>query len=193
MSDPDDDRQSALTQRRWVELLHALEHEHLRAEDERRKLRSQREEALRQWFARHLETTNPQPGQRHDTLLGEYIGQTELTKMATLTLPIASLQPLRDGGWLLEARGKVAATLQKAFRKLAKRALGQMANHELPPAGAILAADVDEVGNASVSARITDETVAAKVQHAVYPLVRVASAGGEVLGVEAPRPADAAE
>src|SRR6202035_4184003 len=99
MSDPDD-RQSAKTQRRWTELLRAQEQQRRFAEDERLKLRNQREVQLRQWFLRHLETTNPSPGQPSDTLLGEHYGDLNLTKrskMATLSLPVTSLRPMHDG------------------------------------------------------------------------------------------------
>jgi hypothetical protein len=186
MSDPDD-RQSAKTQRRWLELLRALEHHNHRAEDDSRRLRAQREELLRQWFCRHLQQTDPAPGQRPDTLLGDLIGDKSLlkrSKMASLSLPVTNLEPLSDGGWLLEARGKVAATLQKAFRKLKKHALGQMSNRELPVAGAVLDATVDDAGNATISARVVDATIVTKLRSNVYPLVSVTHTGNEILGVD---------
>jgi hypothetical protein len=187
MSDPSD-RKSSKTSRRWAELLRLQEQQRLWAEDATRRLRAQREELLRQWFARHLETTNPQPGQPPDTLLGEHYGDLNLTKrtkkMATLSLAVSSLQPLRDGGHLLTAKGTVGTSLRSAFRKLVKRSLTQMANRELPPAGAILDATVDATGMATISARVVDATVAAKVRQNVYPLVQVTHTRNEILGVD---------
>jgi hypothetical protein len=180
-------RRAAKTQRRWNDLLHMQEQQRLRAEDDSRRLRAQREELLRQWFCRHLQQTDPAPGQRPDTLLGDLIGDKSLlkrSKMASLSLPMTSLQPLSGGGWLLEARGAGGTSFRKAFRRLAKRALTQMSNRELPAAGAILDATIDAGGLATIVARIVDTIAAQKVKGNVYPLVEITHAAGEVLAVD---------
>jgi hypothetical protein len=185
MSDPSN-RQSAKTTRRWAELLHLQEQQRLWAEDAARQLRNQREELLRRWMMQHLDRTDPQPGQPHDTLLGDLIGDKSLikrSKMASMSLAVTSLQP-HDGGWLLEAKGTVGKSMRKAFQRLRRRALGQMANRELPSAGAILDADVDDRGMATISARVVDATVAAKLRSNVYPLLQVIHAGNEILAVD---------
>jgi hypothetical protein len=170
MSKPDD-RQSALTQRRWAELLQQLEYERRRAEDERRKLRSQREIALRQWFMQHLETTQPAPDQPFDTLLGGHYGDLNLTKragMATATLRITNLERLPDGAMLITATGAIAGALKKGLRKLGEFALTQMRNRGLGSAGEVRSARVEK-GIARVVARISSAIAATKVEHRVYP------------------------
>jgi hypothetical protein len=161
-----------------------------RAVNERRvaDVRAERAAALRAWFCRHLAETQPAPGQRPDTRLGNYIGDLNLvgkrSRMAALSLPVTSLRPLSDGGWLLEAKGTLGTGLKRAFRKLRKRALGQMGDHGQRPAGAIVDSTIDDAGNASISARVDDAPAIQKLRANVYPLVEVKHAGDQILSVD---------
>jgi hypothetical protein len=162
-------------------------------------VRSDRLERLREWFAQHLAETQPQLAQPPDTLLGHQIGDKNLlgkSSMSTFALPITQFAPSSAGGWLLTAQGAAGAPLRKAFRRLKRRALGQMSNPELPKAGEIVAAEIVQTGGAGTSsnsgalsraeitARITDPVVAEKIRRSVYPLVAIKTAANEVVGID---------
>jgi hypothetical protein len=163
------------------------------AERRQRDVRADRAARLRAWLAGYVERTDPAPGQRPDTRLGDHYGDLNLiekrSNMATLSLPITQISPSSDGGWILTAQGAAGAALRKAFRTLKKRAVGQMANSQLPKAGSIIAASIDggdgkTTASASLTARITDGIAAEKVRRSVYPMLSITTAGNEVLAVD---------
>jgi hypothetical protein len=151
--------------------------------------------AMREWFVRYLEATNPAVCQQEDTQLGPYIGHPHLAKgMTTMRLygAITKVRARDDGS--LEVHGVVSSAgedeqgeiVRPSAMAAALPGYMQYGNirqmHQLDAVGRAIECAVGADGKTRIVANIVDDAAIRKIKARVY---NGFSIGGSVLEREA--------
>jgi len=138
----------------------------------------------REWLLEHMRRTDPEPGQRPDTMLGSKIGLKERSGQAMQIYGrVSEIVPEEWGTQIrlaVNRAGLSPKVLKSAFAKVGRIQLRQMQNAGLRSAGFVMDPKISATGEIDLCAVITDPLAAQKLATRTYTGCVVSFDGDEI-------------